>query len=156
MNEVFLYTLMTELLGCTVIWAKDNGPKLKAPFATLRVFGHRPIGMSEKRATESDGVYNLIRHYQATLEVKYVGSGAEIALVKMEQALEKNDIIERCAVSGIAFFDNHGTQDLTELIDNRAYEECAVIDLMMRYVVSIADNQGRIESVNFKEEGQHG
>lgn len=139
---------MAELLGCTVIRARRNGPKPRKPFATLRLYGFRKIGMDEERPTGTAGELEIWGEREATLEVQYFGDDAQNKLLTVEQSLQRPTIVDRCVDAGVAFFDAGSVQDLTALLDTTLYEERAAIDLSIRFAVTVADNPGFITRVN--------
>ncbi len=147
-NKSFIHSIMTELLGCTVIWAKQNGPKPKKPFATLRLYAFRGVGTNDEVPTDTPGGVEVKGTFEATLEIQYFGDSAEQKLIELDQSLSKPTIVDRCFGTGVAFFDAQNVQDLTGLLDATNYEERASIDLSIRYANAMTDNPGYVSQVN--------
>lgn len=147
-NKTFIHGIITELLGCTVIWANQNGPKPKKPFATLRLYAFRGVGMNDESPTDTPGEIEVRNTVEATLEVQYFGTNAEQKLIELNQALSKPTVLDKSFSAGVAFFDAQNVQDLTGLLDAANFEERAAIDLSVRYVNSMTDNPGYVSQVN--------
>lgn len=153
-NKHFIYCTITELLGCTVIWSKQNGPKPKKPFASLRLYAFRGVGMGDETPTDTLGEVEIRNTVEATLEVQYFGTNAEQKLIEMNQALSKPTVLDKCFSAGVAFFDAQNVQDLTGLLDAANYEERASIDLYVRFTMSTIDMPGYIEKVIINTDGE--
>jgi hypothetical protein len=152
-DEDFIQSLVAELLGCTVIWSKGNGPKPRKPFATLRLYGYRRNGLDEGRSTNTAGVVEVRGDREATLEVQYFGEDAQQKLLELEQQFQRPTIVEQCFVEGVAFFDVQNIQDLTGLLDATTYEERASIDFSVRFAISTTDETGYIDKVTINADG---
>lgn len=153
-DKTFIHSIVTELLGCTVIWAKQNGQKPKKPFATLRLYALRGVGMNDEIPTTTLGQVEVKGTQEATLEVQYFGANAEQNLIELNQALSKPTIVDRCFGAGVAFFDAQNVQDLTELLDAVNFEERASIDLSVRFTLSAKDEPGYFEKVSINADGK--
>jgi len=152
-SEDFIQSMLVELLGCTVIWARQNGPKPKKPFAVLRLYAYRRDGLDEERFTSTQGVVEVRGDRVATLEVQYFGDNAQQMLIELEQSLQRPTIVERCFGACVAFFDVKNIQDLTGLLDAATYEERASIDFSVRFVVSTTDETGYIDKITINADG---
>jgi len=151
-NKTFIHNIVTELLGCTVIWGKQNCPKPRKPFATLRLYAFRGVGMNDEIPTATLGQVEVKGTQEATLEVQYFGTDAEQKLIELNQALSRPTIVDRCFGAGVAFFDAQNVQDLTALLDATNYEERASIDLSVRFMLSVIDEPGYINTVTITAE----
>lgn len=147
-NKPFIQAIITESLGCTTIWANQNDPKPAKPFATLRLYDLRGVGMYDEKPTATAGEVEVKGNFETTLEVLYLGTNAEQNLIELKQGLKKPTVVDRCFGAGVAFFDAQRVQDLTVALDAANYEEKASINLSLRYVDSIIDNPGYISQVN--------
>lgn len=148
--EDFLQALITDLTGKTVIWAKQNAPKPKKPYITLRLFALRTEGMDEVLVVGS-GELLVQGHRAVTLEVEWYGAGAMDGLTALEQSLYRPTVIDRCVAGGVAFFDAQEVQELTGLLDGKFWEERASIDFSLRFTRSTADSPGYIETVTIND-----
>lgn len=153
-NKTFIHGIITELLGCTVIWANQNGPKPKKPFTTLRLYAIRGVGMNDEVPTDTPGEIEIKGTGEATLEVQYFGTDAEQKLIELNQALAKPTIVDRCFGAGVAFFDAQNVQDLTGLLDGANYEGRASVDLSVRFTLSAKDEPGYFEKVSINADGK--
>lgn len=153
-NKTFIYGIVAELLGCTVIWANQNGPKPKKPFATLRLYAFRGVGMNDEIPTTTLGQVEVKGTHEATLEVQYFGTNAEQKLIELNQALSKPTVLDKCFSADVAFFDAQNVQDLTALLDATNYEERASVDLSVRFILSTTDEPGYLEKVSINADGE--
>lgn len=147
-NKTFIQSILTELLGCTVILAKQNGPKAKKPFATIRLYAFHGVGMNDEVSTTTPGQLEVKGTQECTLEVQYFGTDAEQKLIELKHALSKPTIADRCFGAEVVFFDVQNVQDLTGLQDDTKFEERASIDFSVRFVLSMTDEPGYVSQVN--------
>ena len=153
-NKCFIHSIVTELLGCTVIWANQNGPKPRKPFAKLRLYASRSVGMNDEVPTDTAGKIEIKGTIEKTLEVQYFGTDAEQKLIELNQALSKPTVLDKCFSASVAFFDAQNVQDLTGLLDATNYEERASIDLSVRFTLSATDEPGYFDKVSINADGK--
>lgn len=147
----FIHDTIADLLKLPqnrVIWARQNGIRLRGDFATLRLYGHAPEAMAEQRRTGTAGEVALYVPWRCMLEVQYYGANAQSALAYLIQDLEKPSVTEQCFANRVAFFDASPVQDLTALLDGVRWETRAAVDLSMRYGVVRRDVVGYVTKIN--------
>lgn len=145
----FLHGLIAEglsLSGSKVVWANQNMPRLKKPFATLQLFAVRHE-TSEELRIKGPGRYNVVVPTTATLSVQYFGEDALTHIETMLRSFDRPTVVDRCFAEKVAVYDAESTTDLSDLLEGQTWEERAGVDLHIRYNSEVEDNPGYIESL---------
>lgn len=145
----FLHGIIAELLGLpgkSVVWAHQNMPRIKRPFATLQLYGVHGEASEELRPT-APGHYDVRVPTSATLSVQYFGPDALEHLETLARGFERPTITDRCFTAAVVVYDTNNITDLSALLESQAWDERANIDLYIRYNHDVDDDPGYIESV---------
>lgn len=145
----FLHGIIAELLGLpgkSVVWAHQNMPRIKRPFATLQLYGVHGEASEELRPT-APGHYDVRVPTSATLSVQYFGPDALEHLETLARGFERPTITDRCFAAAVVVYDTNNITDLSALLESQAWDERANIDLYIRYNHDVEDEPGYIESV---------
>ena len=142
----FLHGIIAELLGLpgkSVVWAHQNMPRIKRPFATLQLHGEA----SEELRPTDPGHYDVRVPTSATLSVQYFGPDALAHLETLARGFERPTIADRCFAAAVVVYDTNNITDLSALLESQTWDERANIDLYIRYNHDVDDAPGYIESV---------
>lgn len=136
----------------TVVWANQNHPKLKRPFATLWLYGSREEAYTETRPPTDESVNNtLVTPTEAVLEIQLFGEKGSFPYDDLERfvgRLAVDSVVNKCYLAGVAFYNAEAVQDISGLLDDRQTYECrAAVDLHIRFMKVIADDNTIIEQV---------
>lgn len=145
----FLHGIIAELLGLpgkSVVWAHQNMPRIKRPFATLQLYGVHGEASEELRPTDP-GHYDVRVPTSATLSVQYFGPDALAHLETLARGFERPTIADRCFAAAVVVYDTNNITDLSALLESQTWDERANIDLYIRYNHDVEDEPGYIESV---------
>ncbi len=146
--EDFLQQLVADLTGKTTVWAHQNAPRPKKPYIALRLYSLRGVGgLDEILLTETPGELLVKGDREITLEAQWFGPGSTNGLERLWQALQRPTITERCEAAKIAIFDAQDVQNISGLLDGKAWEERASLDLYVRFARTTIDVPGYIEMV---------
>lgn len=141
--ENTLHAMVVALTGKVAIWEKQNGPKPKKPYLTMRLSALRGVGMDEQRRTATAGELEIIGPREVTLSLQWLGEGSTGGLTDLGQALQKPTIADKCMKSGFAVFNVDAVQELGAL-SGTTWEERAALDLYVRIMLSSVDVPGYI------------
>ncbi|SHI61919.1 hypothetical protein SAMN02745671_01173 [Anaerovibrio lipolyticus DSM 3074] len=136
-----------------MIWANQNLPKLKRPFATLWLYGSREEAYTESRPSANPQDLNriLVTPTEAVLEVQLFGEKGTFPYDDLEHLVGRlavDSVVNKCYLAGVSFFDSEAVQDISGLLDDRQTYECrAAVDLHVRFMKVIADDNTIIEQV---------
>ncbi len=146
--KAFILAIVAELTGIRCIWSHQNAPKPPNPYISLTLSPERSVGNEVRRRSDDSGVLDVLGRREATLSVGAYGAGAVETCDALWLNLQRPTIVDRCFSAGIAFVRADGTQDLTELLDGRTWEERANLDLIVTYSRAITDEPGTITEVD--------
>lgn len=142
-----LHSLVVDLTGKTAIWEKQDAPRPRSPYLTMRLFSLRGSGgMDELRRTATAGEIEVVGPREITCSIQWFGPGAIDGLAKLSQAFQRPTIVDRCASLGFAVFSVEAVQDVGITLDSR-WEERAALDVHVRYMQSVTDAPGYIHDV---------
>lgn len=141
-----LHSLVVDLTGKTAIWERQDAPRPKKPYLTMRLFSLRESGMDEIRKTATAGEVEIIGPREITCSIQWFGPGALNGLAKLSQSFQRPTIVDRCASLGFAVFSVESVQDVGITLDSR-WEERAALDVHVRYMQSVTDTPGYIHDV---------
>lgn len=144
----FLHGIIAELLGLpgkSVVWAHQNMPRIKRPFATLQFYGIHGEASEELRPS-GPGKYDVRVPTSATLAVQYFGPDALEHLETLAHGFERPTIADRCFAAAVVVYDTNNITDLSALLESQTWDERANIDLYIRYNHDVEDEPGYIES----------
>lgn len=149
--ENTLHAMVVALTGKVAILEKQNGPKPKKPYLTMRLSSLRRVGMDEQRRTATAGEVEIVGPREMTLSLQWFGDGAMAGLTDLAQALQKPTVVDRCMSAGFAVFDVDAVQELGAL-SGTTWEERAVLDMYVRIMLSTTDTPGYIHDVTIAAE----
>ena len=136
-----------------MIWANQNLPKLKRPFATLWLYGSREEAYPESRPSANTQDVNriMVTPTEAVLEVQLFGEKGTFPYDDLERLVSRlavDSVVNKCYLAGVAFYDSEAVQDISGLLDDKQTYECrAAVDLHIRFMKVIADDNTIIEQV---------
>lgn len=150
--QTFIVSLVSSITGKTTIWQNQNAPKPKKPYLAIRLFGFHGIGQDEillNGPTITDVIVS--DHKDVTLECQWIGPGS-MGLLLLQQAMKKPTILDRCTIARVCIDSLGEVRDITELLDSNTFEERAIVEFNIRFVIQSVDNPGVIENVNITTE----
>lgn len=154
-QKKFIHDLIAELLGLTgnrCVWANQNMPSLKSPFATLRLYDIAREAQEELRPSGIEGKTCIFVPLTVWLEVQYFGVDAFAKINSLCRLLECPSVVDRTFNARLAFFDATAIHDLTFAIDGQTFEERAAVDLHIRFNSAILDDTGVIDEVDISSQ----
>ena len=149
--ENTLHAMVVALTGKVAIWEKQNGPKPKKPYLTMRLSSLRRVGLDEQRRTATAGEVEVVGPREVTLSLQWLGENSMGGLTDLGQALQKPTIADKCMAAGFAVFDVDAVQELGAL-SGTTWEERAALDLYVRIMLSTTDAPGYIHDVTIAAE----
>lgn len=142
-----IHHLLSGLIGVTAIWTDGDGPKPKNPFVTLKILSVTGEGLDEKITDHGDGGVNLYGNRYGVLEVNYYGGDALGKMVYLEQDIQKDSFVNLCESGGISFYDTEGVKNMTELLNDTAHEERAMLEIRFSFRLNGRDDLGWFDNV---------
>lgn len=148
----FLHRFIAEKLllePSQVVWVNQNMPRLKKPFATLRLYSGQVKAMLECRSIE-ENAFEYMAPTEARLEIQLFDKDGENPADKLEALVFKLKMpaaVDECYTNNVAFFGEEAVQDLTGLMgDKQVFEPRAAIDFSIRYT-NVAEDDKHISEV---------
>jgi hypothetical protein len=145
--EQAIYRLILAVSGgVPVVFAEENGPRPPKPYIQLRV--QTALRFPLHRGAVDDGGQQLVTvHRDAAVELQCFGSGSYDVLDKLGQRLGMEVSLAEAERLDLAVFDVGKLSQVPVLRDQASYEPRAVLELGVRYAVSLADTVGAVEQV---------
>lgn len=153
----FLVGMLRELLGITVIQAKQDYAIKFDKYITVDLLNERSLGDFERWDVDNELIYiECLR--EATFNVQAYGVGSVELLATIWGELQRPTIVDEFYIANISVTTVGDVQDLSELMDNRSWQERASIDLTVSYDRTAVDspewfNVVRINSIFIDELG---
>lgn len=145
----FMVGMLRELLGQTVIQAKQDYAVKLDKYIVVDLLSERSLGDFERWDEKEERIYiECLR--EATLNVQAYGNGAVELLSTLWGELQRPTIVDEFYIANISVTNVGDVQDLTELIDNRSWQERASIDLTVNYDRTAIDSPAWFETVYIK------
>ena len=129
-----------------VMRAKQDYPQLPEQYITVDLMAERSIG-NQERWNVPDEEIAIVGLCEATFNIQAFGSGAIETLAMISYHLERPSVVDEFYVANIAVNGIEDVQDLTDLLDDRSWEERASVDLTVTYDRAVIDNPGWFETV---------
>lgn len=120
-----------------VMRAKQDYPQLPEQYITVDLMAERSIGWNVP-----DEEIAIVGLCEATFNIQAFGSGAIETLAMLSCNLERPSVVDEFYIANIAVNGIEDVQDLTDLLDDRSWEERASVDLTISYDRSVIDNPG--------------
>lgn len=141
-----LYTWVKRETDIEVIFARQGAPRPPLPYATILFVNSatRVGSIDETRISEGDFKQRAQR--TALVSLNIFGAGANDLMSKLRDSLDRADVIEEFAATGLAHIGENGPNDLTALEDTK-YIERSQLDLTVLYAVERDTDTGVIETV---------
>ncbi len=124
-----------------VMRAKQDYPQLPEQYITVDLMAERSIG-NQERWNVPDEEIAIVGLCEATFNIQAFGSGAIETIAMLSCNLERPSIVDEFYIANIAVNGIENVQDLTDLLDDRSWEERASVDLTISYDRSAIDNPG--------------
>lgn len=142
----FIICVLRELFGWPVIKAKQNVAVKFPQYIVVDMLSERSLGDCEVWDTDKEEIHiSALR--EATVNVQAYGNGSVELLAELWGNLERPMVVDEFFKANIAVTTTGDVQDLTELMDNRAYQERASIDLTVSFDRDFVDNPEWFEFV---------
>lgn len=150
-----LHDIIAEILGLPknrVIYAYQNAPQITDTFAVMRFYAYREEVPAEIIPTGEPGIEKLIAHNNLTLEIQvFTKMGTDldacVMLNNLLNCLDKHTVMSRLDNAGIVIVQHEAVQDISELIDETAFQTRANVDITIRFTPTYLDNVGYIANV---------
>lgn len=132
--------------GVAVIFADENGPRPPKPYIQLRL--QTALRFPLHRGAVDDAGQQLVTgHRDAAVELQCFGSGSYDVLDNLGQRLTMEGSLAEAERLDLAVFDVGKISQVPVLRDQASYEPRAVLELGVRYAVTISDAVGAVEQV---------
>jgi hypothetical protein len=147
-EEAILGLITAVAGGVPVIFADENGPRPQKPYIQLRVqTAHRfPL---HRGAVDDAGQQLVTGHRDAAVELQCFGRGSYDALDSLAQRLGMEAALADAERLDLAVFDVGKISQMPVLRDQASYEPRALLELGIRYAVTLTDAVGAVEQVVF-------
>ncbi|CAG9173084.1 LIC_12616 family protein [Cupriavidus respiraculi] len=145
--EQAIYELVSLTATVPVIFANENGRRPEKPYIALRVAAAPRLPV-HRGPVDTDGMQAVSSHRDAQVELQCFGAGSFDVLDSLGQRLHMNDAAQRAEVLDLAVFQVGEVRHAPVLRDATTYEPRAVLELGIRYTLTLADDVGLIETVN--------
>nr|DAG78695.1 MAG TPA: glycosyltransferase [Caudoviricetes sp.] len=132
--------------GIPVIFANENGTQPTPPYIAMAVRWAQ-ASRAEQGEVDEHGNALISQHNDATVELQGFGAGAYDGLDALQLHLQHPELEERAEVLGLAVFDRGRLQSIPVLREGARYEQRALLELGVRYVVASLAAVPVIESV---------
>ncbi|WP_303997710.1 hypothetical protein [Megamonas hypermegale] len=150
-----IHDIVAEILGLPknrVIYAYQNAPQITDTFALMRFYAYREEVPTEIVPTGEPGVEKLIAHNNLTLEIQVftkIGTDLDACVIlnNLLNCLDKHTVMSRLDNAGIVIVQHEAVQDISELIDETAFQTRANVDITIRFTPTYLDNVGYIANV---------
>ena len=142
-----LWTMLQPIIGGTVIWSDQNGPRPALPYATLRLSVIPRIGTPHYSDPDANGLQTVLAVRESIVQVQRFGPESVAAVETFADKLALNTNLDKFSLQKIALFDVSSVTDVAQLLNGLATEPRASVDLSIRWVSDQTDNVGLIETV---------
>ncbi|MBB2918331.1 phage neck terminator protein [Cupriavidus alkaliphilus] len=147
--EQAIFQLITAVSGgVPVIFADENGRRPPKPYIQLRVQTARRFPL-HRGAVDGAGQQLVIAHRDAAVELQCFGRGSYDALDRLGQRLGTDAALAEAERLDLAVFDVGKISQVPVLRDQATYEPRALLELGVRYAVTLSDAVGVVEQVVF-------
>ena len=154
-QKKILHDVIAEILGLSknrVIYAYQNAPQITDTFALMRFYAYREEVPTEIIPSGEPGIEKLIAHNNLTLEIQVftkIGTDLDacVMLNNLLNCLDKHTIMSRLDNAGIVIVQHEAVQDISELVDETAFQTRASVDITIRFTPTYLDNVGYIANV---------
>jgi hypothetical protein len=143
-----LWTMLQPIMGGTVIWADQNGPRPALPYATLRLSVIPRIGTPHYSNPDNNGLQTVLAVRESIVQVQRFGTDSVAAVETFADKLALTTNLDKFSLQKIALFDVSSVTDVAQLLNGLATEPRASVDFSIRWVSDQTDNVGLIETVN--------
>lgn len=146
-----LITLLPEV-GCTVSWAdQDNRTNIAKPYYSLAVSPSRAIGGDEHSSVDASGILTVTGSRELNITITRIGQKGEHplhVLSAVRDAMRKPSFGWAMQKAGISLAMAYQCLNMSKQIQVGEIEPRGVLECVIRYHSSIADNVGVIERVH--------
>ena len=142
-----LYTLIQPILGGTVIWADQTGPRPALPYSTMRLGVITTVGEPHYSDVDNAGVQTVITARESVLNINRFGVDSVATIETLSDKLLLNSNLDKFAVLEVAIFDMSAVTDIAQLLNGIAIEPRASVDMSIRWQSNQLDTVGIIETV---------
>lgn len=142
----FAQTLHKLFPGWNVVLAKQDIAVEFDKYIVIDLLAERGLGV-EERWNEDAGEVRVVELVEATLSITGIGRGAIETLSMIETNLCRPTIVDEFFVANIAVNRFSETQDISELLDSRKWQEMGNIDLTISYDRQAIDEPGWFDKV---------
>lgn len=154
-QKKILHDVIAEILELPknrVIYAYQNAPQITDTFALMRFYAYREEVPTEIVPTGEPGVEKLIAHNNLTLEIQVftkIGTDLDACVIlnNLLNCLDKHTVMSRLDNAGIVIVQHEAVQDISELVDETAFQTRASVDITIRFTPTYLDNVGYIANV---------
>lgn len=118
----------------------------------MRFYAYREEVPTEIIPSGEPGIEKLIAHNNLTLEIQVftkIGTDLDacVMLNNLLNCLDKHTIMSRLDNAGIVIVQHEAVQDISELVDETAFQTRASVDITIRFTPTYLDNVGYIANV---------
>jgi hypothetical protein len=145
-SEEAIFALISRFAGLPVVFANENGPRPPKPYIQLRVQAAQQFPL-HRGAVDDAGEQPVTAHRDASVELQCFGQGAYDALDTLAQRLRMDDALAEAEALDLAVFDIGKVSQLPVLRDASTYEPRGVLELGIRYAVTLVQSVGVIEKL---------
>lgn len=154
-QKKILHDVIAEILGLPknrVIYAYQNAPQITDTSALMRFYAYHEEVPTEIIPSGEPGIEKLIAHNNLTLEIQVftkIGTDLDacVMLNNLLNCLDKHTIMSRLDNAGIVIVQHEAVQDISELVDETAFQTRASVDITIRFTPTYLDNVGYIANV---------
>lgn len=139
--------MLQPIMGGTVIWADQNGPRPQLPYATLRLSSVQRVGTAHYADPDANGIQTVIATRESILQVQRFGPESVSAVETFADKLALQTNLDTFSLQKIALFDVSAVTDVAQLLNGLATEPRASVELSIRWVSDQTDDVGLIETV---------
>jgi hypothetical protein len=134
----------------TVYWAYPNAPEPLSPAFSIRATLTATPDHSHLGDVDDNGNQTVSDNSEATITITGVGKGTYAALEDLATSCRKQSAIRAAATQGIALIDRPRITDVTGLLNRIQAEERGQLTVSVRFVNTVSDNVGWIDTVNMQ------
>lgn len=143
--------------GVTVIEAKQNSPRPRKAFVTIKVLVQSDQAFSDIGFPDEDGIAEIVNDRAVTVTINSYGPGADTIIDNLRRSLERVRVQESFRAKNLVYIQVlSGFTDTTEVVSSE-FEERSNLDVQFRTASIVQDDLGLIEKVEvtgtFKDSG---
>lgn len=142
-----LYTLIQPILGGTVIWADQTGPRPALPYSTMRMGVITTVGEPHYSDVDNGGLQTVLAVRESVLNVNRFGAESVANIGAFADKLLLSSNLDKFSILEIAAFNVSAVTDVAQLLNGIAIEPRASVDVSIRWESDQIDNVGIIETV---------